>query len=505
MKTKPGKVIFIGAGPGNPDLITIKGAKELKTCDLVIYDRLVSPEILEIIPKTTAVRCAEEMPGCHPERIESIVKIMVESSLQGLKVARLKGGDPLLFGRGQEEIDPLVQKNIPFEIIPGVTAALGASAYSGFPLTDRDLSSAVAFITGHEKAGKVNSMLDWANLAHFKGSLVFYMGIKRASVIQENLILHGRSPETPLAIISNATSPNQKSYFSKLADLSATIQANCINPPSLIVVGEVAGKLGSWNWASQLPLAGAKILIARPIGQESELTQDLRDLGADVKSLHSMEIVDPPSWQILDDAISQLDDFSYVVFTSVNGVRKFVQRLTFLGKDLRALGKTKIACIGEVTALELEAYHLKADLIPKVFNSDSLTKDLAPLVQGKKVLLARAMEGKESLRLDLSKVSTVVDAPCYAQKKPNEEYLATFGSMISEEKFDYVFATSPNIAKLLIPLIPSHLASTKIVSISPLTDSEFEAKGYKNRITSEVFTTNGMIEVTIKDWKLKRK
>jgi len=189
----------------------------------------------------------------------------------------------------------------------------------------------------------------------------------------------------------------------------------------------------------------------------------------------------------------------------VNGVRKFVQRLTFLGKDLRALGKTKIACIGEVTALELEAYHLKADLIPKVFNSDSLTKDLAPMVQGKKVLLARAMEGKESLRLDLLKVSTVVDAPCYAQKKPNEEYLATFGIMISEEKFDYVFATSPNIAKLLIPLIPRHLANTKIVSISPLTDSEFEAKGYKNRITSEVFTTNGMIEETIKDWKLKRK
>lgn len=505
MNQKHGKVFFIGAGPGNAGLLTLRGLEALKASDLVIYDRLISPEILELIPESTPLHCAEELPGCHPERIENIVKLMVEATRNGKTVGRLKGGDPLLFGRGHEEIDPLCEKKIPFEIIPGVTAALGATAFAGFPLTDRDLSSAVAFITGHEKPGKTESMIDWANLAHFKGSLVFYMGIKRASAIQENLTRNGMPEDTPTAVVSNATLYDQKSFATTLGQLTETINQNKIQPPSMIVIGKVARRLGDWNWSEKLPLSGASIAIARPKGQETAFASALRKLGASVSLITSMEIIDPPSMDSLDQSIYNLSSFHWIVFTSANGVRKFIQRVLAIGKDLRVFGQTKIACIGKATAHALKEFHLDADMVPPVFNSESVVKELAPLIANQQVLLARAVEGRPELAQELSKFCKLTEAFCYAQQKPTHQQMETYRNLLVEKHFDYLVATSPNVAKLFISLLPCNLAKTpSMVSISPLTDAEFQKAGLINNLIAHSFDSEGILEVLIGDWLQKK-
>lgn len=504
-----GVVYFIGAGPGDPGLLTVRGHQLLNSADLVIYDRLVSGQILSSLPEGITKVCAESLPGCHPERMVSLVDLMLSNAKKGLKVARLKGGDPLLFGRGSEEIEPLLANNIPFEIVPGVTAALGASAYAGIPLTHREFSSAVAFITGHEKDGKTGSFLDWNEIAKFPGTLVFYMGVKRALVIQSNLIKQGMSDQTPVSIISNATLPNQKQVSTNLSSLASVIQKEMFEPPAIIIIGAAAKFLGLWDWRNKLPLGNASVLISRPKGQSLEFSTKLRNLGAHVLQFDSMEIIGPESWNLVDQEIHNLSAYDWLVFTSSNGVEKFFNRFFDLDYDIRTLAKIKIACIGPSTALALRQFHLKADLIPEKYDAEGLLGALLPMVKGAKILLARAKEGRNLIPQELSKACEITDIHVYSQKKPSPDQILFTQQAISSQHIDYVAVTSSNSAKLLVESLGSQLEAgirsgkTKIIAISPLTGEELLLAGWNNIICAKEFTANGIVNEMVSDWAKK--
>lgn len=505
-----GFVYFIGAGPGDPGLLTVRGQQILIDADLIIYDRLVSPQILQLLPDETPKICAESLPGCHPERMQVLVDLVVTNATKGLKVARLKGGDPLLFGRGSEEIEPLIASNIAFEIVPGVTAALGASAYSGIPLTHREFSSAVAFITGHEKAGKSDSFLHWPEIAKFPGTLVFYMGVKRAQVIQSNLLEQGMSPQTPVAIISEATLPQQKQATTVLGELTTLVVKENFSPPAVIIIGSAAKYLGLWGWRNKLPLGNASVLISRPKGQGSDFASKLKDLGANVFQFDSMVINNPDDWDLVDHEIKNLSSFDWLVFTSANGVKKFIERFLQLGFDIRALSNLKIACIGPSTAYALKPFHIYPDLIPAKYDAEGLIEALFPMVKGRKVLLARAREGRELLSHELSKICQITDLHVYSQGPASQEQIDNMKLILSKNAVDYVAVTSSNSAKGLFDSLGGVLGAgillgkTKVVSISPLTSEEVKNFGWGNLLNSENFTTDGMIDQMIKDWSNKK-
>ncbi len=505
-----GVVYFIGAGPGDPGLLTVRGHQLLSSADIVIYDRLVSVQILSGLPENIAKICAESLPGCHPERMITLVDLMLQNAKKGLKVARLKGGDPLLFGRGSEEIEPLIINNIPFEIVPGVTAALGASAYAGIPLTHREFSSAVAFITGHEKDGKTGSFLNWNEIAKFPGTLVFYMGVKRALVIQSNLIKQGMNPQTPVSIVSNATLPNQKQASTVLSSLTSVIEIEKFEPPAIIIIGPAAKFLGLWDWRSNLPLGNASVLISRPKGQALDFSNKLKNLGAHVLQFDSMEIISPDSWDGVDSEIHNIFYYNWLVFTSSNGVEKFFSRFFYLDYDARTLGKIKIACIGPSTAIALRQYHLKADLVPDKYDAEGLLGALMPLVKGAKILLPRAKEGNSLLTLELSKICQITDLPIYSQKKPSLEQIRFSQQTISSQPINFVAVTSSNSAKLLVESFKEQLeagirsGNTQVIAISPLTGGELLRAGWDNIICAKEFTTDGIIEEMVRIWANKK-
>jgi len=504
-----GFVYFIGAGPGDPGLLTVRGQQILNGADLIIYDRLVSSQILQLLPDETPKICAESLPGCHPGRIQVLVDLMVTNATKGLKVARLKGGDPLFFGRGSEEIEPLIAKNIAFEIVPGVTAALGASAYSGIPLTHREFSSAVAFITGHEKAGKPDSFLHWPEIAKFPGTLVFYMGVKRAQIIQSNLLEQGMSALTPVAIISDATLPQQKQATTVLGELTTLVTKENFSPPAVIIIGPAAKYLGLWGWRNKLPLGNASVLISRPKGQGNDFASKLKDLGANVFQFDSMIIKNPDDWNLVDHEIKNLFAYNWLVFTSANGVKKFLDRFLQLGFDIRILSNLKIACIGPSTALALKPFHILPDLIPPRHDAEGLIEALMPLVQGRKVLLARAREGRALLSQELSKICQITDLQVYSQGAASQEQIDNIKLILSQNLVDYVAVTSSNSAKVLFDSLGGVLGAgilsgkTKVVSISPLTSEEFKIMGWGNTLNSANFTTDGMINQMIEDWSNK--
>ncbi|MSR32267.1 MAG: uroporphyrinogen-III C-methyltransferase [Gemmataceae bacterium] len=503
---KPATVYFVGAGPGNPGLITVRGAQILSQAGLVIYDRLVSHQILELCPETVEKICAESLPGCHPERIPALTVLLMEKARAGINVVRLKGGDPLLFGRGAEEIEPLAAEGIPFEVVPGITAALGASAFAGILLTDRTLASAVAFVTGHEKPGKEDSLLDWGNLARFPGTLVFYMGIARVAYLTSNLIAKGMPPDTPCAVVSWATMGKQKVCRCSLEDLPPAVEKNQINPPAVIIVGKTAAAPSLLDWRQHLPLKGAAILLARPQGQNRESSEQLSSLGADVFSVPSMNIGPPKSWENVDQAILRLEAFDWIVFTSVNGVRRFFTRVLELGFDLRKMGSCKIAAIGPATAKALASYSLKADQVPATYSSEGLAESLAPHVQGKKILLVRAEQGRAVLKDALDPLANLTQVAVYCQQPPRRGDLEFLRSHLENGLIHYLLVTSSNIAKNLVDLAGESLlkaveiGKTKVVSISPITSTALRELGVNPALEAKVFTMNGLIDQVIADW-----
>lgn len=490
-----GKVYLIGAGPGDPGLITLRGVECLRRADVVLYDYLVNPRILEHTRSDAGLVCLGKHGRTRIWSQQEINDELVRLAGEGKIVARLKGGDPAVFARGAEEVETLVREHIPFEIVPGITAALAAGSYAGIPITHREHASAVALVTGHEDSDKETSAIDYKALAAFPGTLVFYMGITTARIWTKELLDAGKPVDTPVAIIRHCSLSDQQRVSCKLGEVVETLDSQKIRPPTIIVVGEVARLADTFAWFEKRPLFGQRILVTRPRAQSHQLAAMLEELGAGVMIQPAIEISQPADWQPVDEAIARLSTFDWLVFSSSNGVRYFLDRLLSQGVDLRALGNIKLAAIGPGTTDELARYHLKVDLQPSEFRAESLAAELTPLANGKRFLLARASRGREVLADEITAAGGTVKQIVVYNSIDVDSPDADIATELSAGKIDWVTVTSSAIARSLAAMFGSDLSKARLASISPITSATLRDCGFEPAVEAIEYTMAGVARV----------
>lgn len=503
-----GKVYLVGAGPGEPALITQRGFQLLQQADVVLYDYLVDPVVLD-----HARLHAREVPveliclGRHGEgRLVSQAEInqyMVTAGQAGKMVVRLKGGDPAIFGRTAEEIAALDAGGVPYEVVPGVTSALAASSYAGIPLTHRDVSSCVAFITGQECRDKEFDSLDIASLAKFPGTLVFYMGVTTAPKWSTELIANGKPASTPVAIIRHATFADQQVIKTTLGELGDELALRKLRPPAIIVVGEVVNASTPTSWfalsdpRAAKPLLDQTVLVTRPAHQSAEMLDQLHMLGATTLCQPAIEIMAPESWELVDQAMQNLPSFDWLVFSSANGVNYFVNRILESGRDLRALGNCQLAAIGPATGEAIAQFRLRPDVQPAEYRAEALAEELIPRTNGQRVLLLRASRGREVLAEMLhsagAKVSQVVVYESRDVEQPSSQVLAA----LQAGKVDWITVTSSAIARSLVRMFGDDLKNAKLAAISPLTAEVLADAGYPASAVATEYTMKGVIEAMV--------
>ncbi|WP_425618642.1 uroporphyrinogen-III C-methyltransferase [Anatilimnocola sp. NA78] len=488
-----GVVYLVGAGPGDPGLITVRGRDCLHRADVVLYDYLANPQLLSHCRSTTTLHCL----GQHGRgRLWSQAEInaqMIADAGQGRVVVRLKCGDPTVFAKAAEEIEALVGANVPFEIVPGITAAFAAASYAGLPLTQKDQASAVALVTGYENPAKAGEPLDYLALARFPGTLCFYMGVTSAREWSRGLMAGGRAPETPVALVRRCSFPDQQVWQTTLGEVAPFIEQLKLRPPVIIVVGEVAASSRTWSWFDKRPLFGQRILVTRPAHQIEDLRGPLSELGAEVLHQPAIEITTPSDWQPVDEVLTRLHHFDWLVFSSSNGVQHFLQRLWSQGRDLRALGSLKISAIGPGTAAELARHSLKADLVPDEFRAESLATALAELAQGQKFLLLRASRGREVLAEELTAAGGSVEQVVVYESRDVTQASPEVHSLLQAGKLHWITVTSSAIARSLHALFGDDLRLAKLASISPITTSTLRDLGYEPAAEAKSYTMPGLI------------
>lgn len=498
-------VFLVGAGPGSPGLLTVRAAEVLARADLVLYDQLVPERLLELAPAAAQKVCVRDLPGQHPDKYPHIHTLLIEAARSGKIVVRLKGGDPFIFGRGGEEAEALRGAGVAYEIIPGVTAALAAGAYLEIPLTHRNHASAIALVTGHELPHKPGNRLDWKVLAAFPGTLAIYMGIARLPVIVGELLKHGKSPDTPAAIVERVSWGEQRSVYARLADLEVTRRNAGLEAPGLILVGEAVAQRPSQPWFESRPLFGRRVLVTRPTHQAASMVRKLEDLGAVVACLSAIEIREPASSAPLDRALDQLraGEWDWLVFTSANGVCALLRRLETLGRDLRDLGRVKLAAIGPKTADALREYHLRADVVPETYSSEGLATVLTPLVSGQRVLLARANRGRDLVRAELAKVAAHVEQVTVYDQVDAIEPGPVVLDALRRGEIRYVTLPSSNIARGILRAFDDTIrgrtlrGEIRLVAISPETARTIGELGYPVAAVAAVFTEDGLIDAVV--------
>ena len=491
-----GIVYLVGAGPGDPQLLTRRGLELLRTAEVVVYDHLASARLLDLVPPAALRIAAGKSIGHKTLSQAQINATLAEHARLGRRVVRLKGGDPYVFGRGGEEAEHLFAAGIPFQVVPGVTSGLGATAYAGIAVTHREVASAVAFVTGHDDPANVGR-LDWPALARFPGTLVIYMGVTRLRQICQTLIAGGKPPATPAAMVASGTLPGQRTVVGTLATLPDHAAAGGIRFPALLVVGEVVERRPRLNWFESLPLFGQRIIITRPVEVADDSARRLEALGAEVLVAPLLTIHPVADPGPLDAALDRLASFDWVVFTSANGVRHFLDRLLATGRDLRHLGSTQLAAIGPATAEALAQYRLKADLVPTSFRSEALAAALRPRVGGQRVLLARADRGRTILQDELSQVAQVEQVIVY-QNTDSPALPAEVLDRIQTGSVDWITLTSSATADRLYSLLPPELRTSphpgiRLATISPVTSEAVRRCGWTVSAEAEVATWEGVV------------
>lgn len=490
-----GTVYLVGAGPGDAGLITLRGVECLRRADVVLYDYLVNPEILTHVRADAELICLGRHGGSRLWSQEEINRKVVDLAEAGRTVVRLKGGDPAVFARVAEEAEILISHQIPYQIVPGITAALAASSYAGIPITHRDHASAVAFVTGQRRAELAEDDLDYEALARFPGTLVFYMGVTTAAVWSQRLLQAGKSPETPAAIVRRCSFANQQTIRCTLAELPERMsQPTKIRPPALIVIGSVASLPESWSWFERQPLFGSSVLVTRPAEQSGGLARLLSDLGAEVLNQPAIQISEPEDWAAVDAELNRLEDYDWLVFSSSNGVQYLMERLLSQGGDLRRLGKAKLAVIGPGTANALGRYHLRADLLPEQYRAESLADALAENADGKRFLLLRASRGREVLAERLVEAGGFVRQVVVYQSTDVTAPEPEVASRLAEGRIDWVTVTSSAIAKSLSAMFDDGLRHARLASISPVTSETLRDLGLEPAVEAVEYTMPGVVQ-----------
>ncbi|MBS0210847.1 MAG: uroporphyrinogen-III C-methyltransferase [Planctomycetes bacterium] len=496
-----GRVYLVGAGPGDPGLLTVRGAELLGRADLVLYDYLANPAILEHAASHAECVCLGRHGRDTLLPLEEVTRMMVAAARAGRTVVRLKGGDPAVFARLAEEVDALVAAGVPFEIVPGITTALAVGTHAAIPLTHRHHASAVALVTGHEEGDKATSAIDYAALARFPGTLVFYMGVTQAPHWTRALIDAGMSAEAPAAIVRRCSLPDQAVWRCTLGEVAATITREHIRPPVIVVVGRVAGLEPVGQWFAELPLHGQTVLVTRPIEQSDATAHALAELGANVLVQPAIAITEPADWRPVDAALQKIQQYDWLVFSSANGVRAVMSRLAHLGHDARRLGPVQLAAIGPATAAALAEYHLHTDLEPGEYRAEALAEALVPEAAGRRFLLARASRGREVLAEMLRAAGAIVDQVIVYQSADVREPDAEIGAALDAGRIDWVTVTSSAIARSLSAMFGPRLVQTKLASISPLTSATLREVGLSPAVEAASYTTAGLIDAIINSRK----
>ncbi|MFO7708763.1 MAG: uroporphyrinogen-III C-methyltransferase [Desulfobacterales bacterium] len=495
---KPPIVYLVGAGPGDPGLMTIKGRECLAKADVVIYDYLASPALLKHAAPGAELIYVGKKGGDHTLPQEEINALIVRKAREVKVVARLKGGDPFVFGRGGEEAEVLVDAGIPFEVVPGVTSAVAAPAYAGIPLSHRRLTATIAFVTGHEDPTKQASNIDWPALARGIGTLVFFMGVKNLPHIVRELTSNGRPPQTPAALVRWGTTPAQVTVSGTLADIVSRVEKAGLTAPAVIVVGEVVGLRDKLKWFERRPLLGRRIVVTRSREQASDLVRALSELGAECLECPTIETVPADDTGPLDAAIAELALFDWIVFTSVNGVGFFFDRLFQLGRDVRALGRIRTAAIGPATADRLKSFGLSSDLIPETYVAESVIVAFrAHDIRGKRILLPRAQEARPVLPASLSEMGAIVrEVAAYKTRQASADTDALIDQLV-RRRIDLVTFTSSSTVRNFKALLPPDRAAAlsaglTAACIGPVTADTARQLGFAVGIVAPEHTIPGL-------------
>ncbi len=435
-----GKVFLVGAGPGDPGLLTIRAAELIASADLVAVDALVSKEIADRVPPGTEVIHVGKRSSAHTLPQDKINALLVEEAKKGKRVVRLKGGDPFVFGRGGEEAEEIAAAGIPFEIVPGISSSIAGPAYAGIPVTHRSHATSLTLVTGHES--EESTGINWPVLAKLGGTVVFMMGFANLPLIVRKLTEFGMSPQKPIAVISKATTCEQRTVTGTLADIEAKIAAANLPTPALIVVGDVVKEHEVINWFESRPLFGKRVVVTRAREQASHLKRLLEESGAQVLQFPTIEIAPPDSWESLDAVVDKLTDYQRVIFTSTNGVKAFFERLHCKGKDARALAGCMIAAVGDTTAADLQSHGIVPDLVPPKFQSTALLPLLEADQRGIRTAVIRAAEGREELIDELRRRGGTVDLAIAYQTRAADYDLGELRQLIASRAIDVVTFTS---------------------------------------------------------------
>jgi uroporphyrinogen III methyltransferase / synthase len=496
MSSAPGIAYLVGAGPGDPGLLTARALELLVAADVVIYDRLIPEGALDVCRPDAELIYVGKEPGKPSTPQEGINELLVEHASAGKLVVRLKGGDPFVFGRGGEEAETLAGAGIPFEVVPGISAGMAAPAYAGIPVTHREEASAVAFVTGHEDPSKPETSLDYEALARFPGTLVFYMGVKSLPRISERLIAAGRPAEEPAAVIERGTLPSQRVVTAPLERIGAEAAAAEIKPPALTVVGPVAARREQIAWLERRPLHGVKVVVTRARAQASELSRRLEALGAEAIELPSIRIEPVAESDELSRAVESIHTYALVCLTSANGVRLLFEAMAEQGRDARALANAQVAAIGPGTARALAEHGIAADFIPERFVAESLVEALQKMpLEGKPVLLARAAEARDvlpdALRERGANVDVVALYETVAEQPSDEEIEAA-------QDADFItFTSSSTVTNLTQALADRMPNGARVISIGPVTSETAREAGLEVAVEAERHDVEGLLQALL--------
>ena len=504
-----GKVYLIGAGPGDPGLITVKGLECLAKADVVVYDYLANEGLLGQIKEGAEKIYVGKKGGDHTLPQDQINELIIGRAKEGKSVARLKGGDPFIFGRGGEEAEELARAGIPFEIVPGVTSAIAAPAYAGIPLTHRDFTSTVAFITGHEDPTKGESRIAWDRISTGIGTLVFLMGAGNLGRIAQELMKNGRDPETPVALIRWGTLPEQETVLGTLANIGEVARSRKLRPPVVILVGKVVALRDKLNWFETLPLFGKKILVTRAREQASDLSERLRALGAIPIEFPTIGILPPESWADVDHCLQQMMMYDWIIFTSANGVRFLMDRLFALGRDVRSLKGPRVCAIGPKTAEALEALKIRVNFVPREYRAEAIFEGLKrEKLKGKNILIPRARVARDVLPEELRKAGAAVDVvEVYRTVLPRENVSATRDLLKKGEISAITFTSSSTVSNFVEMLGKEEAraltAGIPVASIGPITAQKAGELGIQTAVMPQEYTIPALVQALAEHFQKK--
>lgn len=493
-----GKVTLVGAGPGDPELLTIKGLKALEQAEVIVYDRLVSPALLERVPSAARRINVGKEAGHHSVPQAQINRILLEEALAGRNVVRLKGGDPFIFGRGGEELEALAQAGVEFAEVPGITSAIAAAAYGGIPATHRDYASSLHIVTGHAREGSLPD-IDFEALVRTKGTLVFLMGVTALPSIVSGLLNAGMDGSTPAAMVERGTLPGQRRCDATLGTLPERATEMGIRSPALIIVGGVCALAEKLCWFERLPLRGKRILVTRPRERAGTLSARLRALGAEVAAFPCIRTEPLLPCPAMEDALGRVAEYEWLGFTSAAGAEAFWSCLRSMGKDARALGGVKLAAIGPATGNALESHGLTADLIPEVYDAGHMGKALAKAAAGR-ILLLRAEEGSPALTDALAEAGVAYDdVPVYRTFYDNPRS-AELREELEAGGFDFVTFTSASTVKGFVSAVGADADFGSFVGlcIGKQTASEAEKFGIRVK-TADNATIDALVELAMEE------